>query len=220
MTMDHEEAAKGNWVERYLLHELEDAERDAFEEHYFSCPECAAELVTAAKFLDNARRPLMELVPETPPAASTDVPRVRWWERLLAPIPKPAMAGACALLAMIAVWQRGTPDAGPEVTGSYFVTATRAGETGPRVIPVAPGQQRIALLFNLTDEAVTAFRFTLEDASGASRLEFSGSAPRGTHDVQVLLPVAALSPGGYTLRVRNSAGGAEVAALPFTLERN
>src|SRR3954447_10602903 len=39
--MDHEAAAKTQAIERYLLGEMPVPERDAFEEHYFTCHECA-----------------------------------------------------------------------------------------------------------------------------------------------------------------------------------
>jgi anti-sigma factor RsiW len=42
--MEHDEAEKSQAVERYLLGELPVTEREAFEEHYFSCPECAEEV--------------------------------------------------------------------------------------------------------------------------------------------------------------------------------
>ena len=35
--MDHQQAIATHAAERYLLNELGDADRDAFEEHYFAC---------------------------------------------------------------------------------------------------------------------------------------------------------------------------------------
>jgi hypothetical protein len=51
--MDHKEAKKIQAVERYLLHELMPNERDAFEEHYFVCAECSAELQSGAVLCAN-----------------------------------------------------------------------------------------------------------------------------------------------------------------------
>jgi hypothetical protein len=42
--MEHTEAAGTMAAERYLLDEMEAAERDAFEEHFFNCAECAADV--------------------------------------------------------------------------------------------------------------------------------------------------------------------------------
>ena len=49
--MDHNEALQCQACEKYLLGELSPAQRDAFEEHYFSCAECAIQLRSAADFL-------------------------------------------------------------------------------------------------------------------------------------------------------------------------
>ncbi|HEU0122039.1 MAG TPA: zf-HC2 domain-containing protein [Bryobacteraceae bacterium] len=221
--MDHQEANHGKVLERYLLGELDDKERGAFEEHYFSCPICAEDVVSAAKFLDNARRPLVQTIRETatakpvqPIEASRPHP-LRWWERLLAPLPKPALAGACLALAATLAWQMAPGGAQPEVTGSYFVTATRAIGGAPRRIQAAPGQKRLALLFNHTDTSVTQFMFSLENADGQVVQQFPGRAPQDTNDIQVMVPVAGLHAGSYTLRVQNATTHADVAALPFEL---
>jgi hypothetical protein len=42
--MNHQEATELAAVEKYLLDELSPALRDAFEEHFFGCPECSADL--------------------------------------------------------------------------------------------------------------------------------------------------------------------------------
>ena len=53
--MDHTEAFQSQACEKYLLGELSPAQRDAYEEHYFSCAECAAQLRCAAEFLGASR---------------------------------------------------------------------------------------------------------------------------------------------------------------------
>ena len=42
--MSHDNAVATMAAERYLLDELTEAERDVFEEHYFTCPECAEDV--------------------------------------------------------------------------------------------------------------------------------------------------------------------------------
>ena len=53
--MDHNEALQSQACEKYLLGELSPALRDAYEEHYFSCSECALRLRSAAEFLGASR---------------------------------------------------------------------------------------------------------------------------------------------------------------------
>ena len=42
--MDHQEVLSTLASERYLLGEMTDTERDSFEEHFFSCAECAEDV--------------------------------------------------------------------------------------------------------------------------------------------------------------------------------
>lgn len=53
--MTHSEATASNAVARYLLGELGDPERDAFEEHYFDCSACAADVRAGATLFASGR---------------------------------------------------------------------------------------------------------------------------------------------------------------------
>jgi Putative zinc-finger len=71
-TMDHNEALRSEACEKYLLGELPPAQREAYEEHYFSCPECAAQLRCAVEFLGASR----EIFTASPiPRSSTETAR-------------------------------------------------------------------------------------------------------------------------------------------------
>jgi hypothetical protein len=56
--MNHPDAVKGKLAEGYLLGDLTDQQRDAFERHYFGCPACAIEV--GAMLLANLKRVLRE----------------------------------------------------------------------------------------------------------------------------------------------------------------
>src|SRR5437660_12586249 len=53
--MNHDDAIKTMAAERYILEDLEPAEHDAFEEHFFDCTECTADVRDAAKVADGVR---------------------------------------------------------------------------------------------------------------------------------------------------------------------
>src|SRR5262245_33011500 len=53
--MDHMEAERQMLSERYLLNELAPEVREEFEEHFFSCPQCALDLESGAAFLDYSK---------------------------------------------------------------------------------------------------------------------------------------------------------------------
>ena len=53
--MDHAEAERQMLSERYLLDELTPEVREEYEEHFFSCQQCALALEAGAAFLDHSR---------------------------------------------------------------------------------------------------------------------------------------------------------------------
>ena len=53
--MTHEEAGQTLAAERYLLDEMSRDQRESFEEHFFTCDECAEDLRTAAAMLQGAK---------------------------------------------------------------------------------------------------------------------------------------------------------------------
>src|SRR5688572_13963580 len=58
--MEHSESLKTNAAERYLLEEMSAVERDAFEEHYFDCSECAVDVGDGARMMAAGREILRE----------------------------------------------------------------------------------------------------------------------------------------------------------------
>src|SRR4051812_2149287 len=53
--MNHDEAIQSMAAERYILDDLEPTDRDAFEEHFFDCTECTADVRDAAKVAGGVR---------------------------------------------------------------------------------------------------------------------------------------------------------------------
>jgi hypothetical protein len=52
--MEHQEAVRTLASERYLLGEMTEAERDSFEDHFFSCTECADDVLAGEKMRTGA----------------------------------------------------------------------------------------------------------------------------------------------------------------------
>jgi len=53
--MDHDAVVRQKMTERYLLNELDAQARDEFEEHYFDCPNCAADVHAGALFVEQSK---------------------------------------------------------------------------------------------------------------------------------------------------------------------
>jgi anti-sigma factor RsiW len=60
MNVDHQSAVDRNLTERYVLGELETAEADEFEEHFFDCAACADDVRRASILAANLKAVLLD----------------------------------------------------------------------------------------------------------------------------------------------------------------
>ncbi len=80
--MDHDLAVKSQACEKYLLGELSPDLRDTYEEHYFSCAECATQLRMAAELVGAGQ----QIFAQTPaPAVARPVHESGGWLRWFRP---------------------------------------------------------------------------------------------------------------------------------------
>src|SRR5262245_30505449 len=78
--MEHQEAIDTLASERYILGEMSEAERDSFEEHFFSCAECADDVLAADKMRVGVRAGLVGAAsPTTAAKAGAAVTVKRSW---------------------------------------------------------------------------------------------------------------------------------------------
>ena len=132
VAMEHNEAVEMMASERYLLGEMTPELRDAYEEHYFECAECAQDVQLGAAFVDEAKVILPGMVASAASVRTAqDTPRVvmrpgkqpREWFAWL----KPAMmVPAFACLLAIVGYQN-----------LVVYPALQAAATEPRILPSA-----------------------------------------------------------------------------------
>src|SRR5689334_1851726 len=97
--MTHAEATKTFASERYLLGEMSAQERDAFEDHFFSCTECAEDVRSGANMRDGVKAGLLP----RGAAESRSPGRMGWRIPVLMPW---AMAATLAgIVAYQSLWQ-------------------------------------------------------------------------------------------------------------------
>ena len=213
--MDHDVAVKSEAVERYLLGTMSDEERDAFEEHYFSCPECADEIRTAARFRANAREAFRD------PSAFPVKSRFHW---LRSPILAP-FALACALLL---TYQNAVqiPSLKQQARVRSFAsfalhTVQRSAEQQTRI---PAGVSQFALYFDVPggSGAPRSYECTIRDEAGKTIDSFQAPAPSSGEPLNILFHRSSLAPGRYILNVQGAgvtAGSAsENLQFTFTLE--
>jgi hypothetical protein len=222
--MDHNEALQSQACEKYLLGELSPALRDAYEEHYFSCSECALQLRTTAEFLGASR----EIFAQTP-AASLSQPAIRTsgWLTWL----KPSFAiPAFAVLLLFVGYQNFVTipqykqAAAPRVLPMHsLISGNTRGNEG-LVFPAAPDEP-IGLYIDIpTDAAYATYLLRLEDPTGKSSLLRSVTSEEA-QKTQVVIVNPDSRAGKYTVVISGVAtAGAtgssvqELARLQFVIE--
>jgi hypothetical protein len=121
--MDHSEASRLMASEKYLLDELSTAEMEAFEEHLFSCHECALDVRAGSIFLAHGKAELASAPAVATPAAQARPSRgFSWW--------RPAFAiPAMAVLLLVIGYQNLVTY--PALKGAL------AENNAPRILPAA-----------------------------------------------------------------------------------
>jgi len=89
--MDHKEAIRLQAAEKYVLGELPAELREAYEEHYFECAECALEVKAAAAFIDTSREEFRR-APEKAVSESREKASGGWFFWLRPAFAVPALA--------------------------------------------------------------------------------------------------------------------------------
>lgn len=226
---DHTNAIHGLTAERYVLGELDASERDTFEEHFFSCAECAQNVRLLTQFRDGMGHAGEHAASRrhAPLAAA----KSRWWRRRLPRLPAVPVAAALALLVGLGGYQslvtvpqlREQVRAGQQLqAGSWHFLAV--ARSNPVQIQVTKSQQAIGLTLSRSGSDNWArYRIDVEDEQGRKLKSSVLAAPASGEELQLLLPVSGLQSGLYVVRVSGVGstpaqdGSAEVGRYPFTL---
>ena len=195
--MDHENAVATKATERYLMDEMPFEERDAFEEHYFDCSECAFDVRSGARMIASLREE--GAVAANPGGAVVDIRRSPKWSRWM-----PKAAAASVIFATMG-WFGGMQHAvrtvavtatQPQITEIIQVDLIEA-ERGPGDVTVIPAGSYASLNVEIShaDDAAS-YAYAIVDAAG--KTWFSGTKSReqaAAEAVSLLLP--ALPRGSY-----------------------
>ncbi len=210
--MDHGEAVQMMAVERYLLDELPPDERDAFEQHMFSCEECALDIRAGAAFISEAKSQFLEdaITPAAslsapPPHSNTQFKKSSWswlWQ------PAFAVPAFAALLAVIAFQNISTiPSFRRSATEPrvLFSNPIHAGTRGSaHTVVQADLTEGLALSIELPQSSTySSYDFQLNNAAG-TKLWMRTVVPSNTGAesdgiVSLIIPGSGLQQASYTL---------------------
>jgi hypothetical protein len=216
--MDHNEAVQQMATEKYLLGELPPELREAFEEHFFDCPECAMDLRVAAAFVEEAKVHLPELTgPLSEPSESRPVPAIEkkqswfaWW--------RPAFAGPVfATLLLVIGYQNLVTLPALRSTASepllspmvYLHSGTRSGTPSPIEVDAKHG---IALVVDRPQQpGYPSFVVQLYDPQNKPVLTIAAPSEGQTGDgtLSLAIPGADLHDGAYTLAISGLAANGD-----------
>jgi len=207
--MDHEVAANTHAVERYLLGEMPATERDAFEEHYFACAECAGEVRSGSELTRDLKAALREL--QSRPQVST--PSWSSWFRI--PVLVPTFAALT--LAVVVGYQNLAVLPDLEAPRSMSSAVILDGRTRGDVPSIRSGQP---LRFLTAVEGAAAPRLIVElaDPNGSAVRRGEVAAPAAGRPLDVYFP-GTVSPGRYHLVVRAAEKGPELTRSVFEVVR-
>lgn len=202
--MDHSEAAKIKAVEKYILGELPPELRDQFEEHYFDCPECAADIRALARFRKVSKFVLEEEVAAEVFSAEKG-PQRGWfaWLRPVFAVPAIALLAAIVIFqatVTIPAWkQRTERQRVTQVYESAFrLQGTTRGEVAS-IVTIAPNES-FGLDFDfIPSKSFPQYTGSLRDSSGRTVVTFQLKAEAANKEQHLVIPGGLVQPGSYQL---------------------
>jgi hypothetical protein len=243
--MNHNEAIKLRATEKYALGELPEDMRDAYEEHFFDCAECAMDMRAVSAFVDRTREifgeEAQEIGRETAPGVAVVKPSgdalrgwwKGWWQPLIA---VPALAalifvvGYGARRAMqetkpVAAVAGQSTVADALQTSVHLLGDTRRGAGEAPVVRVRAGES-FAVDFDFTpSQRFDGYAGQLRDATGRAVLPVTLSGETADREVHVVVPGGIVRAGKYSLvfagvAAASDAGGRDkpVESFAFTVE--
>lgn len=228
--MDHNEAVRLQAVEKYVLGELPQNLRDEYEEHFFDCVECAADVKAAAAFVDISREVLRT---EREKLAEKKVaPAQSGWLRWF----RPAVAvPVFAVLLLIIGYESfvAIPNAKDQAASgnaqvlfnSYPLRGVNtAGEEG-RTLSIRSGEAFLLSFDFVPTQSFDSYICQLEDAQGNLVLRAKIAGGNANQEAHLPIPAGMLRPGKYVLAFYGDPGASgsidpqkDAGRLPFIVE--
>jgi hypothetical protein len=223
--MNHDQAIREQAVERYLLGELAEDARAQFEDHYFDCAICAADLKSGATFVETLRT---EPQPNASPQRGIHVVAKRDPSIWLRPWLVPALAACLLVIAyqnvvVLPGMRRATAAVQNPALMSNVVLANidARGSDVPKLAAAAHGAFVISLDIPTKTE-YSSYLCALYNASGERLWQMPVPAQQAENTVFLRVPTDKAAAGQNEIRVLGvpSSGGApaEVGRYRFNLQ--
>lgn len=210
--MTHTEAVTNLASERYLLDEMPDAERDAFEAHYFECAECADDVKVGAVMQEGVRAGFIaapqavktaRIATFTPNQTRTvtpapDVIRQAWYRSTLLP-----WAVAATLAVMVGYQSQQTVPGTTEPQVLRTVMLRPASRGAAPTVSLAASHAAIALDLDTAGASEVSYELRAQDQTVIT--SGRAQAPAAGSPLLLVIPTFTLKPQQqYILSVRDA----------------
>jgi len=209
LSVKHEECVESLIAEKYILGELSEVECERFEEHFFSCTDCA-HAVRSLSHLKDGSQVVLAHQPAYVQTQSESSPRQpnrlqQWWASWLRP--QAVFSGALAALAVAVVTSYQNvqlrTQLRPQVVHSVLLQPVTRGE-----FPAASSASEAGLIVLEADlpAASGELSWSLRASDGNVAVHGTGPAPEPGLSFKVMIPATQLKATDYTLTVRSDTG--------------
>jgi len=209
--MEHPEAVSTLASERYLLGDMTDDERDAFEAHFFTCPVCADDVVAGDRMRQGVRDGLLR--------ASTAVKQAsRWTPSVILPW------AAAASMALVAGYMglRPSSQAGLSAPLALQPLTLRAATRGQDLVVTAAPNSVVTLAIDLgANRFEQGLMYTIVTDAGKTVGTGQAAAPAPGAPMLLVIPSSTFaSPGRYQLTLTSTTNpSAPSAEYHFVVQR-
>lgn len=210
--MEHQEAIETYAAEGYLLDDLTDAERNAFEQHFADCESCFDDVREGVRFI----HALPEAAKEERPQARAR----RWPEMVAAAMIAVGVTAAVGQYALLAPMRAQLAKQSAQLAElrqlhdapTYRLTEARAASQ------IVNGKTPWVLEFDvISDHPAPPYTCTITDAGGKTWRVESVSEERAKRAIVIPMASGALPPGDYKLTVTGT-GGVPENLFTFTVQ--
>jgi hypothetical protein len=205
--MNHLHAVNTSAPERYLLEEMSELERHAFEDHYFSCADCAEDVRIGELMREGAKAGLMDASVVSLAGAKAARTRTTWRASVVVPW------AAAAMLALVAGYQSLIFAPGQarlmQPQALTPVTLRQASRGAEPVVVLPAGTAAITLAVSVDDaRGSPELTYDLRAIGGKSVASGRVAAPPSGGTLLLLIPAWTLTPPGhYILSIRHAMDG-------------
>jgi len=208
--MTHADAIRTLAVERYLLDEMPEIERFAFEDHYFDCSECADDLRAGSTMRTGVKAGLLPTVSRQ--AAISPAITRRWNPSVVLPW------AVAATLALAVGYQSLAParDGRLQIRTLAPVTVRPDSRGAVPTVSISEDADAVTLALEVDAAAGSNLTYVLRSSSGESIAEGRMTAPPAGAPLLLLVPVWTLTPNTqYSLAVQGAADGQPIGEYRF-----